>query len=188
MRASGFVLAGGASKRMGRPKALLPYHGTTLVQFVAERVREASGSVALIGDPNHFGHLGLPVVADAISGCGPAGGILTALQVTSTDWNLIVACDMPGISTEALRELLQRAQQARTNCVAASASGGEPEPLCAVYHRRCAPAIVQAIRDNRLKMRDLVGEIGVTAVPLASGVLVNVNTPSEWAQIEGGAA
>jgi molybdenum cofactor guanylyltransferase len=188
MRASGFVLAGGASKRMGRPKALLPYHGTTLAEFVAERVRGATGSVALIGDPLQFGHLGLPVFADTIPGCGPAGGILTALQATATDWNLIVACDMPGISAEALGELLKHAERARTQCVAAAAPGGQPEPLCAVYHRRCAPAIAQAIGDKRLKMTELVNEIGFTAVALAPEVLVNVNTPSEWAEIEGGAA
>ena len=173
---------------MGRPKALLPYHGTTLAGFVAQRVREAAGSVALIGDPVQFGNLGLPVFADAIPGCGPAGGILTALQATATDWNLIVACDMPGVSTGALRDLLQSAETARTNCVAAAVSGGRPEPLCAVYHRRCAPAIAQAIRDKHLKMRELVGEIGVTLMALAPAVLVNVNTPSEWARIEDGAA
>jgi molybdenum cofactor guanylyltransferase len=187
MRASGFVLAGGASKRMGRPKALLAYHGTTLAEFVAERVREAAGTVALIGDPLQFGHLGLPVFADAIPGCGPGGGILTALQVTATDWNLIVACDMPGISSEALRELLECTETAHTSCVAAAASGGRPEPLCAAYHRRCAPALAQAIRDKRFRMRDLIEEIGVTTVALDAGVLVNVNTPSEWAEIEGGA-
>jgi molybdenum cofactor guanylyltransferase len=187
MRASGFVLAGGASKRMGRAKALLPYQGSTLAEFVAERVRQAAGSVALIGDPLQFGHLGLPVFADTIPGCGPAGGILTALQVSATDWNLIVACDMPGISGEALGELLQHTERASTPCVAAAAPGGEPEPLCAVYHRSCAPAIAQAIRDKRLKMRELVEEIGVAAVALAPAALVNVNTPAEWAQIESGA-
>lgn len=187
MQASGFVLAGGASKRMGRPKALLPYQGSTLVEFVAGRVREAVGSVALIGDPLEFGHLGLAVFGDTIPGCGPAGGILTALQATATDWNLIVACDMPGISTAALRDLLQHTEGARTSCVAAAALGGQPEPLCAVYHRRCAPAIAQAIRDKHLKMRDLIGEVGVTTVALAPAVLINVNTPSEWAQIETGA-
>lgn len=187
MQASGFVLAGGASKRMGRPKALLPYQGGTLVEFVAKCVREAVGSATLIGDPLQFSHLGLRVFADTIPGCGPAGGILTALQASATDWNLIVACDMPGISTEALRDLLRHTEGARTNCVAAAALGGEAEPLCAVYHRRCAPAITQAIRDKHLKMRELIDEIGVTTVALAPAVLVNVNTPSEWAQVEGGA-
>ena len=81
MQASGFVLAGGASKRMGQDKALLPYRGTTLVEHVAKTVREAAGSVALIGDPARLGQLGLPVFPDELPSCGPASGIYTALRV-----------------------------------------------------------------------------------------------------------
>lgn len=184
MQVSGFVLAGGRSKRMGREKALLPYRGSTLVEHVASAVREATGSVALIGDPAKFGHLGLPVIPDAIPSCGPASGIYTALEATQADWNLIVACDMPGISSGILRELVRRAETAESNCVAAAAPGGEPEPLCAVYHRRCLPVLAQAIRDKRLKMKELVNEIGVTSVGVSPAALANVNTPKEWLEFE----
>ena len=110
MQASGFVLAGGASKRMGQDKALLPYHGTTLVEHVAKTVSEAAGTVALIGDPARLGHLGLAVFPDELPGCGPASGIYTALRVTETDWNLVLACDMPAVSADILRQLLRRAE------------------------------------------------------------------------------
>ena len=66
MQASGFVLAGGGSTRMGRNKALLPFRGITLVEHVAGIVRQAAGSVTLIGDPVQLGHLGLPVVSDLL--------------------------------------------------------------------------------------------------------------------------
>ncbi len=184
MQASGFVLAGGTSKRMGQDKALLPYNGTTLVEHVAKIVREAAGSVTLIGDPDRLGHLGLAVFPDELPGCGPASGIYTALRISETDWNLVVACDMPSVSPGILRELLSRAETAQRNCVAATGSYGQPEPLCAVYHRRCLPAVTNAIRDKRLRMRDLIKEIGAVWMPVDVSALANVNTPAEWAEFE----
>lgn len=184
MQASGFVLAGGRSKRMGREKALLPYRGKTLVEHVASAVREAAGSVTLIGEPAKFGHFGLPVIADSVPSCGPAGGIYTALRETATDWNLILACDMPGISPEILRELLREAETTECSCVAATVSDGQPEPLCAVYHRRSLPVLGRAIQNNRLKMRDLLDEIGWAPVPVAPEALANVNTPEQWSEFK----
>ncbi len=184
MQASGFVLAGGASKRMGQDKALLPYRGTTLVEHVAKTVRDAAGSVALIGDPDRLAHLGLPVFPDELPSCGPASGIYTALKVTDTDWNLVLACDMPGVSSELLCELLRRAEGSERNCIAAVGAYGEPEPLCAAYHRRCLPALGRSIRDKRLRMRDFVKEIGAVWVKANASALANVNTPSEWAEFE----
>lgn len=184
MQVSGFVLAGGASKRMGRDKALLPFRGTTLVEHVAQNVREATGSVALIGDPDRLGHLGLPVYADQLPSCGPASGIYTALQVTETDWSLVVACDMPAVSPDILRELLRHAETTERNSVAATGPSGQPEPLCAVYHRRCLPALERAIRDRRVRMKDLISEIGASLMPVPASALVNVNTPAEWSEFE----
>jgi molybdenum cofactor guanylyltransferase len=184
MQASGFVLAGGASKRMGRDKALLPYAGTTLVEHVAKTVRDAAGSVTLIGDPSKLGALGMPVIPDQVPSCGPVSGIYTALRVTQTDWNLVLACDMPSVTSAILRELLRRAETSATHCVAASGSEGLAEPLCALYHRRCLPALEQAIRDKRFKMRHLVDEIGVTLAPVSPLALANLNTPAEWAELE----
>ena len=51
----------------------------------------AAGNVTLIGHPE------LPAIPDRYPGEGPLGGILTALHHTSSDWNLIVACDMPEV-------------------------------------------------------------------------------------------
>jgi molybdopterin-guanine dinucleotide biosynthesis protein A len=181
MEASGFVLAGGKSSRMGRDKAALPYGGTTLANYVAALVREAAGTVAILGDPERYGALGYPVYPDLIPGCGPLGGVYTGLSVTSTDWNLMVACDMPSLSSAILRTLLDRAASSVAGCVAASGSAGEPEPLCAAYHRgRCLPVLKRAIEDKQLRMRDLLGELQTEIVSFASLALVNLNTPAEW--------
>ena len=186
MQASGFVLAGGGSTRMGRNKALLPFRGITLVEHIARIVREAAGSVTLIGDPVQLGHLGLPVVPDTLPASGPAGGIYTALTVTSSDWNLITGCDMPALSCGILRGLIRRATVASNtiDCLAAAGPGGEPEPLCAVYHRRCLAAVTRAIGEKRLKMKNLLTELAVELIPVDETAIANVNTPAEWAEFE----
>jgi molybdenum cofactor guanylyltransferase len=181
MQASGFVLAGGGSTRMGRDKALLPYHGTTLVEHVASAVQAASGSAAtIIGDPDRYRCFGYPVVADQVPGCGPLSGVYTALSVTSTDWNLVVACDMPAITATTLRKLLEHATVSGRSCVAAVGPSGEPEPLCAVYHRRCLLVLDRAIREKQFKMRDLLPSLEVELWTVDAASVANVNTPAEW--------
>jgi len=190
MQRSGFVLAGGSSSRMGRDKALLAYRETSLVDYVARAVREAIGSVALIGDPSRYRDLGHAVYSDKVPGCGPLGGIYTALTVSPSgwnlpaDWNLVVACDMPGISARVLRGLIDPEAEPGRNCVMAVGPGGEPEPLCALYHQQCLPALERAIREKRFKMRDLVPELDADLRLLEATALVNVNTAADWAEFQ----
>ena len=169
---------------MGRDKALLPYRGATLVEHMANAVHATAGSVALIGDPVRYSSLGHPVYPDKFAGCGPLGGIYTALSVSRSDWNLIVACDMPGVTAEVLRVLLASAEKSTGSSVVATGPTGEAEPLCAVYHRRCLPALARAIEQKRFKMKELVKELDPHMVPMHASALANVNTPTEWADFK----
>jgi molybdopterin-guanine dinucleotide biosynthesis protein A len=180
MRA-GFVLAGGRSTRMGRDKALLPAGPRTLLEHVAELVREAAGNVTLIGPAERYAHLGIPMVPDAVESQGPLGGLFTALEATSADWNLIVACDMPGLTAEFLRTLLDAAELAGKDCLAPVTAQGI-EPLCAVYHRRVASAAARALHAKLLKMQDFARSLDTVEWPVADpAILRNVNTPQDLA-------
>ena len=177
---AGFVLTGGRSSRMGRDKAMLPIEGVALVERTAERVRGAAGSVTLIGAPERYGHLGFPMAADLIENCGPIGGLYTALKIGRADWNLLVACDMPGITAEFLRELLDAARQCGSTCLVPQTESGL-HPLCAVYHRRAEGAVASAIEHKRFKMHDLLKVLEAQSFPVADAAqLENVNTPVEW--------
>ena len=143
-----------------------------------------AGAVALIGEPVRYSSLGYPVYRDKFPDCGPLGGIYTALSVSSADWNLIVACDMPAMSVDVLRTLLGSVGASGQSCVIATGPTGEPEPLCAVYHRCCLPVLRRAINEKRFKMRDLVKELDLTTRPVEASALANVNTPAEWAEFE----
>ena len=170
---------------MGRDKARLPYRGRVLVEHVAGLVREASqGEVAIIGNPESYRDLGYPVHSDLVPNCGPLGGIATALHLTKTDWNLVVACDMPRLDAANLRKLVDHALGSRASCVAAEATAGELEPLCAVYHRRCLAALDRALDEKRFKMKDLLSELQAEPVAFPQAQLANVNTPEDWTALE----
>lgn len=184
MEAAGFVLAGGGSTRMGRDKALLPYRGRTLVEVIASAVQNATGSAIIVGNPDRYAYTGFPVCADHIVGCGPIGGLFTALSITAMDWNLVVACDMPMLSPAMLRSLLERAFESPAACVVAAGPDGKRHALCAVYHRRCLPAVDRAIRASRLKMGELLVDLDAVSVALDPAALANVNTWDEWLDFE----
>jgi molybdopterin-guanine dinucleotide biosynthesis protein A len=180
MSRAGFVLAGGASRRMGRDKALLPIGGVTMVEQIAARVRGAAGNVTVIGSPEKYGHLGLDVVADEIENCGPLGGLYTALRLTDADWNLLVACDMPDVTLDFLTGLFEAAEGVDADCVVPEIDG-KIDPLCAVYHARVVHPARSAIDRKLFKMQDFVSTLRTSYWHVADPrPLKNVNTPAEW--------
>jgi molybdopterin-guanine dinucleotide biosynthesis protein A len=173
---AGFVLAGGKSSRMGRDKALLPFRGGALAGHVAAAVAAAAGSVVLIGDPRKYRSLGYAVLPDRRPGAGPVGGIETALSYTAADWNLVLACDMPAISAEFLRGLLDAAEHLNAG------PSGLLEPLSAVYHRRCLAALRGALDAGVRKITDALAGLEVARWTVDDAACFeNLNTPEEWA-------
>lgn len=186
MKRAGFVLVGGNSSRMGRDKALLPEGGRTLAEHIASAVREAAGIVTLIGPPERYGSLGIPVVADAVPSCGPAGGILTALSISGADWSLVVACDMPALTASFLRGLMLKAETSGGHCLVPLSPSGKPEPLCAVYHREALPGLRKAVEAGQRKVADILAGLDTQYWPVAESVWFrNLNTPEEWAIHQG---
>src|SRR5215472_13744884 len=118
--------------------------------------------------------------------CGPMGGIYTALLNSKADWNLIVACDMPGVTPDFLRGLLTAASGAGKDCVVCAGPRGPAgavriHPLCGVYHARILPALDAALKSNQLKMQDFVARLNAEPWPVAdASVLRNINTPEEF--------
>src|SRR6476659_6752688 len=143
---------------MGRDKARLPFRGSDLVSVVA-------GDVGLIGHPE------LPAIPDRYPGEGPLGGILTALHHTSTDWNLIVACDMPEISAGFLAGLVEHAMQSQVDVVLPFDREGRPQPLCAVYHRRVLPVLEQHFAAGVRKVTEALDGLAVKRLAVAEVLL-----------------
>jgi molybdenum cofactor guanylyltransferase len=164
---------------MGQDKALLPWKGSTLIESVAREVFIAAGNVTLIGSSERYGTLGFPVISDKIAGCGPLGGLHAALSATTAEWNLLVACDMPAVTSRLMEELLKAAEASGADALVPESPSGL-EPLCAVYNVRLLPIVECAIHSKLLKMHDFVPTIHAVKWPAPDpAVFRNINTPEQ---------
>jgi len=184
---SGFILAGGESSRMGRDKAFLELGGVPLVIRTARLVESVAGPPTVIGNADAFRPLGLRAIDDEWPGAGPLGGIATALRASSAPWSLVVACDLPHLTKAWLDFLAARALASDAAAVLPMNTRGA-EPLCAMYHQRCEPAIREALEHGTRKVTDGLRSLLVEMIgPLewkgfdSDGLLFkNMNSPADY--------
>jgi molybdopterin-guanine dinucleotide biosynthesis protein A len=171
---------------MGRNKALLPSHGRTLVEVVAGALWTITGRASLVGGSRRVAFPEFGFVPDLYPGQGPLGGIISALDDSKADWNLIVACDMPGLKVDFLRQLLDFAEHSRAEAIIPVGSSGQWEPLCSAYHRDARPGLQAAFDRGVRKIATALEEVRTVTwpVPEELSCFQNVNTPEEWAPYE----
>lgn len=188
-----FVLAGGASSRLGRDKARLRLPGGgTLLEHTLALCSEACEAVALVAPRERYADLGWagPVVEDLYPGKGPLAGIHAALHQTRAELNLVVAVDMPSLSGGLLRFLLAQAA-ANTAAVTVPLAGGRQHPLCAVYRRSFAAAAEKALQEGNNAIRaaldavsvKLVSEQELEAAGFSAAMFCNLNTPADYEEL-----
>lgn len=181
-----FILAGGKSARMGTDKAFVMLDGRTLLARALESARSVTPNVHIVGDLAKFANFA-PVIEDIFPNCGPLGGIHAALRSSPNELNLILAVDVPFVSAALLQYLIARARQSASTTVTVAHSGGNWQPLCAIYRRNFADAAEQSLRAGHYKIDKLFAaqrtqtiteeELKGAGFPLA--MFRNLNTPEE---------
>jgi len=183
---TGIVLAGGASRRMGRNKALLDLGGRPLIARVVERLAVVCAEVLVVaGDVEPYGELGVPLVEDRFRGVGVLGGLHAGLEAAAHELALAVGCDMPFLRPDLLQAF---ARWADGFDVAILRQGEQVEPLHGAYRRTCLPAIETAIQAGRRRIISFFQHVQVRyvmpeeVIPFDPGLrsFRNVNTPQEW--------
>lgn len=188
----GFLLAGGMSSRMGEDKSFLNFGGQTLLHRALTAMGAVCDCVTIVGEPVKFAPYGA-VVADIFSGCGPLGGIHAALVHSPAELNLILAVDMPFVSSELLSFLFAAAGN-NDAIITVPRSGKGLQPLCAVYRRDFSLPAEQALRAGKYKVDAAFSAVSVRVIEEAelagagfSGhSFFNVNTPQDRRTAEGG--
>jgi molybdenum cofactor guanylyltransferase len=182
-RVAGAVLAGGRSSRMGRDKAFVELDGRPLAAAVLDALREVGAApvVAVGGDLASLTRLGFDDgVPDLHPGEGPLGGILTALEAVVADVVVVLGCDMPWVTAEALRELVA-ALDADPLADVAVAQSDRPEPLFAAWRRApCRPILRQAFAEGVRAQHRALGRFVVRPVVVRDpAVLRSANRPGD---------
>ena len=147
------VLAGGASRRMGRDKALLVLHGKPLIERVVECVSGLPGEILVVADrADRYSLPGTTGVADEFPGEGPLAGAVSGLRAAGAGAHLLVACDMPFLQPDLMRAMLLRAPGFEA---VAGRINGDTLPLCAVYTQAALPIAEQLLSSGERVLRRL---------------------------------
>jgi len=188
---AGAILAGGRARRFGgRDKSRLIVQGCSIIVRQVELLQRVTDAVVVVGhDPTRFADLPVTVVPDVIPGAGALGGILTALESSSADRVLVIACDLPFLTEGLLRALLTLAESGDGAWVETERG---PEPLVACYRQSCRGPIRAAIVSGRLKAADLRHHLtlhalsgdALAAFGAPEQVLNNLNTPEDYARVQ----
>ena len=184
----GFILVGGASRRMGQNKAQLQLGSETVLARIVGQLSAAVDSVTLVGSREDHEGVFLPNVADVHEKWGALGGIHAALSAARTDWILVIACDLP-FATRDLFERLKSFVDEAFDAIVPMQSDGRPQPVCALYRREsCLPEIEKLIHAGEHTPRALLANVRTRYVqfaelgdlPHAENFFMNLNTPEDF--------
>ncbi len=182
---TGAVLCGGASRRMGRDKALLPVDGVPMAARVAGALRAAGATevLAIGGDPGALGPLGLRPVPDGWPGEGPLPATLTALTAASEDIVLVVACDLVAPDAASMAATVEALRARLDAVVALPIADGHRQWTHAAWRRQARDVLTAAHRAGELSLRR-AGE-GLPVVEVAGldpTTLADADEPADLAE------
>src|SRR5262252_3302116 len=207
---SAAILAGGRATRFGgRDKSALLVDGRSILERQVAELSTVVDDLMIVAsvdaahrvadgdrvrgiqpvDVARRPHPSVRSITDIVPGCGPLGGLHTALTEMRGDRVLVVACDMPYVVAALADFLLSITGDA---AIVVPETDRGYHPLCAVYTRACLEPVAARLAERRLMMRELFDDLPtriVTAEELSrfgapSRLLANVNTPAEYARLE----
>lgn len=197
-----FIQAGGRSSRMGTDKAWLEINGRPMIEHVLEAAQPVAASLSIVihsANPNTDRYRELAarwnarLLYDLHDHKGPLGGIHTALKACGeNEAALILACDMPFLTTEFL-SFLCNAHHSRNRqfILVPTDQDGRLQPLAAIYDQACLPMIEEILVTDRLKVDLLFEQVptqvinfeAVAFLPDSKKLLLNLNTSNDYQAI-----
>jgi molybdopterin-guanine dinucleotide biosynthesis protein A len=177
---SGLIMAGGASRRMGRDKALLNYHGQAQYLHLAALLQAVGVPPFLSCQASQQQAWQPPIecILDTEAGQGPLAGLKAAFRHNpQTAW-LVVACDLVDLNQASLNQLLHSRRPEVDVTAFRSPFDQGAEPLLAIWEPSVAEPLARAFaRGERSPRRFLQQQRLHLIEPEQPDALKNVNHP-----------
>lgn len=188
---NGFVLAGGKSSRMGADKFGLEINGETFLTRAVNVLKPVCETVKIVLNQHQSIETSLPIVRDIFPERGAPGGIHAALRNCDTKFAVILAVDLPFVSTAAIENLAEFALDSnKYSAFVPCQTGGKIQPLCAVYlAKNCLPVLEKLLGENRrASVRDFLALVAPKYIDQYrlsddENLLYNVNSPADFALV-----
>jgi len=192
-RVSAIVLAGGESTRMGQDKALLDLGSQTLLSHVC-RVARASTVQTYVVSPwiekyQHFLADDCQLVREQLvldtRSNTPLIGFIQGLKSVETEWVLLLACDLPHLSSSQVKQWLSALTTVLPTEIAFLPRNFKGwEPLCGFYRRQCLASLESYVRQGGRSFQAWLAQQQVRELSLSDRLcLFNCNTPKDWQSV-----
>jgi molybdopterin-guanine dinucleotide biosynthesis protein A len=182
------VLAGGASRRMGRPKAALPWGAGNLLEFQTGRLATLFREVfVVVKEKPDYPTGPATLILDHSPDFAPIHGLYRALE-EAEDRILILAVDLPGLNHDVIRAIAEHGMRTPAPALIPEADG-RLQPLAAVWRRSVARFAKHRIEKGMLSLGALADEVAAEILPEKAwrtfdpsrAAFANMNTLADWA-------
>ncbi len=148
------ILAGGRSKRMGTDKCLIKLNGKTLINIIISKAEQISKNILIIANKPEYNVLRYPTFHDIYANKGPIGGIYTGLFHSTTKTNLVLGCDLPNLTVNFLKFMLERHHNYREANATVPVYHEKIQPLAGVYEKHFLDTLKPQILAGKYKMKE----------------------------------
>lgn len=148
---TGIILAGGKSSRMGTDKGFILLNNKPFVQYSIDALKPLVSEIIIVSDNDDYDVFGLKRISDLTKNAGPVAGICSGLEASITENNLILSCDIPLISSDLLKQLINAIDD--TSEIIQIESNGKTMPLIALYKKQVKSVFNDFLKADERRLR-----------------------------------
>lgn len=182
---TGIILAGGKSSRMGSDKGFLNLNQKPFVEYSIEALEPLVSEIIIVADNKDYDSFGYRRVEDTIKDAGPVSGIYSGLTASKSEYNIVLSCDIPLITTEVLQKLVDAIDYSSE--IIQIDSNQKSMPLIAIYKRSLKNRFLEFLEQDERRLRHVVRSCNSKQVVLEKDLEIstlNVNTKKDLKYIK----